>query len=30
VLQKQRELETEMQRLGEALKRMEAGSEGRR
>ncbi len=31
VLQKQRELETEMQRLGESLERMEAaGSEGRR
>jgi uncharacterized membrane protein (UPF0182 family) len=30
-LQKQRELETEMQRLGETLERMEeAGSEGRR
>jgi uncharacterized membrane protein (UPF0182 family) len=30
VLQKQRELETEMQRLGETLERMEAGSAGRR
>jgi uncharacterized protein len=29
VLQKQREIETEMQRLGETLQRMEAGSEGR-